>query len=172
MERRSGYSESPAHRRGDPRQGKLIAQLARQRQRLKDYQDRKRTLESRRHIFRHDVELDSIFSVLKFGLVLIIQFVLKEYLGDARMEALTFLERIATLPARLRILPDVEILTFEYNRRDPDVMALLTQHAEAINARRLRTRSGRTLQLRVDPAPPPARPPPGRTKSRDRFHPK
>lgn len=151
---------------------KLSSQLDRQRRLLKEYQDRKRTLESRRRIFRHDVELDSIFSVLKFGLVLTIQFVLKEYLGDARMEALTFLERMATLPARLRILPEVEILTFEYNRRDPDVMALLTQHCDAINARGLRTRSGRSLQIRVDPPPPPVRPPPARTKSKDRFHPK
>jgi hypothetical protein len=151
---------------------KLNNQLARQRLLLKEYQERKQTLESRRRIFRHDVELDSIFSVLKFGLVLTIQFVLKEYLGDARMEALTFLERMATLPARLRILPEVEILTFEYNRRDPDVMALLAQHCDAITARGLRTHSGRTLQVRVDPAPPPPRPPPGRTKSKDRFHPK
>jgi hypothetical protein len=165
------HKHTQAVSRSEKKTTKLSRQLDRQRRLLKEYQQRKRTLESRRRIFRHDVELDSIFSVLKFGLVLIIQFVLKEYLGDARMEALTFLERMATLPARLRILPEVEILTFEYNRRDPDVMALLTQHCDALNARHLRTRSGRTLQIRVDPAPPPARPPPGRTKSKDRFHP-
>ena len=86
------------------------------------------------------------------------------------MEALTFLDRVATLPARLRVLPKVELLTFAYNQRDPEVMALLTQHCEAINARALRTRSGRTLRLRVDPAPPPTHPPPDRTKSTCRFH--
>ena len=86
------------------------------------------------------------------------------------MEALTFLERVATLPARLRLLPQVELLTFVYNERDPDVMALLTQHCEAINARALRTRSGRTLRVQVDPAPRPSRPPPARTKSTSRFH--
>ena len=157
--------------RSEKKATKLSSQLDRQRQLLKQHQERKRTLDSRRRIFRHDVELDSIFSVLKFGLVLTILFVLKEYFGDARMEPITFLERVATLPARLRVLPDIEILTFEYNQRDPDVMALLSQHCDAINTRGLRTRTGRTLRLRVDPAPPPSRPPPGRTKSRDRFHP-
>jgi hypothetical protein len=145
-------------------------QLERQQRRLQDNRDEQATIESRRRIFKHDVELDSIFSVLKVGLVLAITFVLKEYLGNARMEPLTFLDRVATLPARLRLLPDLEILTFEHSHRDPDVMALLTEHCAAINARGLRTRSGRTLRIQVDPAPPPSRPPTGRrTKSGDRF---
>ena len=158
--------------RGEKKTALLSTQLERQRRQLKQQQARQQTLESRRRIFKHDVELDSIFSVLKFGLVLTIQFVLKNYLADARMEAITFLERVATLPARLRVLPQLEILTFAYNQRDPDVMALLSKQCDAINARALRTRSGRTLRVQVDPAPPPVRPPPNRTKSKDRFHPK
>lgn len=157
--------------RSDRKTARLNAQLERQRRQLELHQQRQAELESRRRIFKHDVELDSIFSVLKVGLVLTIMFVLKQYLGDARMEALTFLERVATLPARLRVLPEVELLSFAYNQRDPEVMALLTQHCDAINARQLRTRSGRTLRVRIDPAPPPARPPPDRTKSSRRFHP-
>lgn len=148
------------------------SRLKRQQDQLERHRDEQATIESRRRIFKHDIELDSIFSVLKVGLVLVITFVLKEYLGGARMEALTFLERVATLPARLRLLPQFEILTFEYNHRDPDVMALLTAQCDTINARGLKTRSGRTLQIHVDPAPPPTRPPTGRrTKSMERFHP-
>jgi hypothetical protein len=157
--------------RSERKTDRLSHQVERQRKQLEQYQQRQATLQSRRRIFKHDVELDSLFSVLKVGLVLTIMFVLKEYLGGARMEAVTFLERVATLPGRLRILPKVEILTFTFNQRDPDVMALLTQHCEAINARALRTRSGRTLRLQIDPAPPPLRPPPDRTKSSSRFHP-
>lgn len=139
---------------------------------LEKHRDEQATLESRRRIFKHDVELDSLFSVLKVGLVLAITFVLKEYLGKARMEPLTFLDRIATLPARLRITPQLVILTFAYNRRDPDVMALLGAYCDAVNARGLRMRSGRTLRMLVDPAPPPTRPSTGRrTKSMERFHP-
>ena len=120
----------------------------------------RQSLESRRRIFRHDVELDSLFAVLKVAMVLLVTFVLKEYLGDARMAPVTFLERLATLPGRLRLTPELEIVTFDYNTRDPEVMALLATHAQAINARRLRTRSGRVLRIAVDPAPPPRRPPP------------
>ena len=123
------------------------------------------TLESRRQIFRHDVELDSLFAVLKVGLVLLVRFVLKEYLSDSSMAPVTFLERMATLPGRLRIMPDMEIVTFDYNTRDPEVMALLTTHHEAINARRLRTRSGRVLRIEIEPAPAPRRPPPAGTRS-------
>jgi len=156
----------------DAKTERLTKKLERQQQQLKAAQDRTADLESRRRIFQHDVELDSIFSVLKVGLVLTIKLVLREYLGDARMEPITFLERFATLPARLRILPNLEIVTFEFNQRDPAVMALLTQHCDAINARALRTRSGRTLRVLVDPAPPPTRPPTGRAKPMDRFRPK
>jgi hypothetical protein len=133
--------------------------------------EKREELESRRRIFKHDVELDSLFSVLKVGMVLLVTYVLKEYLGDARMEPVTFLERLATLPARLRMAPGLEIVTFEYNHRDPDVMAILAEHCETINARQLHTRSGRVLRIHVDPPPPPKRPPPAnrRVNSGDRF---
>jgi hypothetical protein len=145
---------------------KLDADLEQKRAKRKD-------LESRRTILQHDVELDSIFALFKVGLVLLVTFVLKEYLANARMEATTFLERLATLPARLRTTPQLEILTFEYNKRDPDIMALLAQQCEGINNRGLRMRSGRILQVRVEPAPPPRCPPPTnqRVKPGDRFRP-
>jgi hypothetical protein len=151
---------------------RLSTQLERKKEQLEQNQARYATLDSRRQIFQHDVELDSLFALFKVGLVLLVTFVLKEYLGNPSMEVLTFLERVATLPARLRILPKFEVLTFEYNQRDPDVMALLTKQCEAINARALRTPSGRTLRVQVDPPPPPTRPPTGRTKTVERFRPK
>jgi len=158
--------------RSEKKTEQASTQLERLQDRLERHQNEQATLESRRRIFKHDVELDSIFGVLKVGLVLTITFVLKEYLGGARMEALTFLERVATLPARLRVLPQLEIITFEYNHRDPDVMALLAAQCDAINARKLKLRNGRTLRIQVDPAPPPTRPPTGRrTKSMERFRP-
>ncbi len=139
--------------------------------RLDKYQEKEKKLESRRKIFAHDVELDSLFSLLKVGLVLMITYVLREYLGNACMDALTFLDRLATLPARLLVTPNLEIVTFEYNRRDPDVMALLEKFCESINSRGLRTRSNRKLRIQVDPAPKPDRPPPDRLrcKSGGRF---
>lgn len=138
---------------------------------LQGYAARQEELESRRHIFAHDVELDSLFSLLKVGLVLLVTYVLREYLSQARMDAVTFLERVATLPARVRQMPELEIVTFEYNRRDPEVMGLLAGCCAALNARALRARCGRTLRFQVDPAPTAARPPPpgSRAGSGDRF---
>jgi hypothetical protein len=108
--------------------------------------------------------------VFKVGLVLLVTLVLKDYLGDACMAPVTFLERIATLPGRLRLMPDLEIVSFEYNHRDPQVMALLAENCEAINALKLRTRSDRVLRIEVDPPPKPPRPPPRpRTTSGRRF---
>ena len=139
--------------------------------RLDGYQKTKEKLEGRKKILKHDVESDSLFSLLKVGLVLLITYVLREYLGNASMDALTFLERVATLPARLRVTPTLEIVTFEYNRRDPDVMTLLEKYCEAINSRGLLTRSNRKLRIQIDPAPKPDRPPPDRERcnSNGRF---
>ena len=129
-------------------------------------------LQERRRIYRHDVELDSLFGVLQVGLVFLVTYLLRVFFEDAQMDPVTFLERLATLPARRTLTPQQEIITFEYNRRDPEVMELLVTYHEAINARALRLRSGRILRIDVDPAPKPARPPPAqrRTKSGDRFH--
>lgn len=131
---------------------------------MEERRSQRETLDQRRQIFRHDVALDSLFAVLKVGLVLLVRFALKEYLGDSSMAPVTFLERLATLPGRMRVMPDLEIVTFDYNTRDPEVMALLATHRDAINARRLRTRSGRVLRIEVEPAPPPRRTPPTGTR--------
>ncbi len=145
--------------------------LNRTKERLRNATAEEQALSSRRKIFKHDVELDSLFNLLKVGLTLMVTFVLKEYLGNARMDVVTFLERVATLPARLRVLPECELLTFEYNRRDPEVMALLSAQCDAMNALGLRTRSGRYLKISIDPAPRPSRPRPDRprVKTEDRF---
>ncbi len=148
-----------------------IAKINHENAKQDSYLYKEEELNSRRRIFKHDVELDSIFSVMKVGIVLLITYVLKEYFGNARMGPITFLERVATLPARLHYTPELEILTFEYNRRDPDIMAILIEECEAINIRQLKMRSGRILRIKVDPAPPPRIPPPKnrRTRPGDRF---
>lgn len=151
-------------------QAKVKQQQRQQRQ--QERVDRFSKLEERKQIYRHDVELDSLWGVMQVGLVFLVTYLLKVFFNDARMDPVTFLDRVATLPARRNLTPHIEIITFEYNRRDPEVMALLLAHHEAINARALRLRSGRILRIQVDPAPQPTRPPPSqrRTNSEDRFH--
>ena len=139
--------------------------------RLNKYRDREDLLHSRRTIFKHDVELDSLFALLKVGMVLLVTYVLKEYFDNARMSVGTFLDRVATLPATLHQTPQLEIVTYEYNRRDPEVMGLLESYAEAINARGLRLRSGKKLYIKIELPPKPRHPPPpsSRAGTGDRF---
>lgn len=146
--------------------------MERTKAKLSKYREQEESLKDRTKIFAHDVELDSLFSVFKVCLVLLVTYVLREYFGNARMDAITFLERVATLPARLRMTPELEIVTFEYNARDPDVMFLLKKYSESINNRGLLTRNNRKLRIQVEPAPAPARQPPSaekRCKSNCRF---
>jgi hypothetical protein len=148
--------------------------LARTRVALQANADRQAEIEGQRHIFAHDVELDSLLSLCKVGLVLLVIFVLKEYLAAARMAVDTFLDRVANLPGELRATPDLEILTLDYNERDPEVMGFLASHLDAINAKRLTLRSGKVLRLQIAKPPPrpPGRPPPPpntRTGTGDRF---
>jgi len=148
---------------------KLDSQVERCERKQQQQRDRSETLQSRAEIVQHDVELDSLFGVLKWGLVLVLQWVLREYFKNTTMDVVTFLQRVLTLPARQRIMPEVEIVTFAYNDRDPEVMRFLERHCDSINARKLRMRSGRVLRVCVDPAPATIRPPPKWSKSSDHF---
>lgn len=153
------------------RMQKIENQVKRTTGQLETWTEQRTSIQDQRQIFAHDVELDSLFSVLKVGLTLLVTFVLKNYLGDARMDPTTFLQRMATLPATIRTTPQLELVTFEYNQRDPEVMGLLQAHCQAINDRGLRLRSGRTLRIVVEDAPERVRPPPpnSRVGSGDRF---
>ena len=124
---------------------------------LKSYREEHDVLGSRMKILAHDVELDSIFNVLKVGLTLMVTYVLRQLLDNPRMGPMTFLDRIATLPARQRLTADHEHVTFEYNPRDPTAMALLTASCDRINALDLPMRSGRRLRIAVETPPSPRR---------------
>ena len=93
-----------------------------------DYSTARRQWRSHARPPRHAQQ--PIFGVLKAALVQTIQYVLKEYFNNSRMDPITFLQRVVTLLARLRVLPDLEILTFAHNSRDPDVMDLLKQRCD------------------------------------------
>jgi hypothetical protein len=119
--------------------------------RLTRYEDEKDKLQRNAKILAHDVELDGIFNALKVGLTLLATFVLRKMLGNARLKPVTFLERIAYLPARQHFEGEYEHIIFEYNTRDTDIMALLGAHCKTINSMNLRMRSGYTLRVGVLP---------------------
>ena len=84
---------------------KAKAQYEQRRQRQQERVDRFLQLQPRQQIFRHDVELDSLFGVLQVALVFLVSYLCKEFFDDARMAPVTFLERLATLPARRYLTP-------------------------------------------------------------------
>lgn len=119
-------------------------------EKLAGYRDQQFDLTLHRDILAHDVELDSIFNVLKVGLTLLITFVLRTMLDRARMNPSTFLERVATLHARQRFAAEFEYITFEYNHRDPTTMAMLIACCDHVNALKLPMRSGHILHVAVE----------------------
>jgi hypothetical protein len=135
------------------RHDKAQAQIDRTKAALQKHRDEREKLEDRTEILAHDTELDSIFNVLKVGLTLLVTHVLRKMLDNARMSPVTFLERVATLPARQRMTRDYEYITFEYNRRDPKIMELLIANCDGINALNLPMRSGRILRVAVEEPP-------------------
>ena len=95
-ERRALATETRRDGAALARKEKTLEKLSREHEaterRVQEHRAHRESLESRRTIFRHDVELDSIFALLKVGLVFLVTYALKEYLGAARMEPVTFLD--------------------------------------------------------------------------------
>ena len=137
--------------RGEKKALQLKTRLELQTQLLNDQEVLRQALQSRRTILKRDVELNSIYGVLMVTLMRAIQYALEEYVSNARMYPIAFLERVVTLLARLRVLTDIEILTFAYDRRDPDVMGLLKQPCGSVEARSLRALRGRIMRVQLDP---------------------
>jgi len=129
------------------------ALLQRTTDRVEHYNEQKLDLATKTKILAHDVELDSLFNVLKVGFTLLVTYVLRTMLDGARITPATFLDRIATLPARQRLTDKYEYVTFEYNPRDPTMMALLVANCPTINALQLPMRSGLILQVAVEDPP-------------------
>lgn len=108
----------------------------------------KTQLEARREIYLFDVELDQIISVFKMGCALLVQALLFLYFGGQAIEFNTFVRHILALPGT-RILTDrTETIRFRANRRDPEMMALLEQACERINATN-HQRNGRAVRFEV-----------------------
>lgn len=96
----------------------------------------KALLESRREIFQTDVELDQIFSVLKSGFVFILQFLLRRFFKNLKMDPVTFAHQILLLPG-VRITTSItETIRFQAHRRNPEMMKALEAACEQFNALR------------------------------------
>ena len=109
-----------------------------------------------REIYVRDTTRDGIATCLKMAALMLIEYVLKEYFGDLRMEVRTFIEAFVWLPVTMRETPTTRTYEIEASERSPeDTKRLRVACAEA--TRRKLVADGRRLRFNVrDPgdAPP------------------
>lgn len=109
-------------------------------------------LESRRVIYRADVELDQIVSVYKLGFVLLCELVLRELFAGTRMTLATFMRQILHLPAKRYIQGTKDHLQLACPP-NAEVREAVEAACERVNAMKLR-RNGRVLHLSVEARAP------------------
>lgn len=115
---------------------------------IADKKTEKARLESRREILQTDVELDQGLSVLKAGFVLILQFLLRTFFNNLKMDPVTFANQILLLPG-VRLTTDTTVtIRFQAHRRNPEMMEALEKACEIFNSMR-HTRDGRLLRFEV-----------------------
>lgn len=101
-----------------------------------------------RRIFERDMTRDSIATVLKVMVAMLVQFVLREYFKGANMEYRTFIEHYVNLPVTVVTSNGRTIHRIEANRRNPERTDALRLACGELNRRRLR-RDGRLLLYEV-----------------------
>ncbi|MCP3963115.1 MAG: hypothetical protein GY719_35190 [bacterium] len=105
-----------------------------------------------REIYARDPSRDTVMTCLKLNALLLLEFVLKEYFGDLRMEWRTFIEQYLLLAVTVRTSQRRVLYQIHANDRQPQRMAQLREACNAIN-KRLIQREERLLKFEViDPA--------------------
>jgi hypothetical protein len=107
-----------------------------------------------REIYARDPGRDNVMTCLKLNALLLLEFVLKEYFGDLRMEWRTFIEQYLFLAVTVRTSHRRVLYQIHANERQPERMAQLRAACDAINSRRIH-RDKKLLKFEViDPSPP------------------
>ncbi|MCP4243201.1 MAG: hypothetical protein GY772_21815, partial [bacterium] len=88
-------------------------------------------------IYVRDTGRDSIMTCLKLGALALVEFVLQEYFGGARMQWRTFIEQFVALPVTVRTRSNYRLYQFHANKRQPEQMARLAAAVVELNRRQL-----------------------------------
>lgn len=112
---------------------------------------RRTKLEPQQTIRQLDVAQDSVLTATKLTLLLLISFVLREYLPGMRMTPHTFISRVFSVRGRKEVSLDEERIVFYENPRDPEVNTALVEACRHLNSRHLR-RKGRLLRYSTESA--------------------
>jgi hypothetical protein len=110
--------------------------------------EQNKLLSTPRTIYVRDTNRDNIMTCLKLTALLLVEFVLKEYFGDVRMEWRTFIEEFNLLPVTVRTSADRVLYQIHPNPRNPRQMGFLQGACEEINRRDIR-RGKRLLHYEV-----------------------
>ena len=105
-------------------------------------------LDSRRTIYRSDVELDQIATVYKLGFALLAETAMRDFFGGVRMSVETFTRQILHLPATKCTYKHEVVIQFACPP-DKAVRAALEDACKRVNDLQL-SRDGRALRLGVD----------------------
>jgi hypothetical protein len=106
-----------------------------------------------REIYARDPTRDNVMTCLKLNVLLLLQFVLKEYFGDLGMEWRSFIEQFVLLPVTVRTSRRRVVYQIQANSRQPQRMAQLRSACAEVNRRQLH-RAERLLRFEVVDPPP------------------
>jgi hypothetical protein len=107
-----------------------------------------------REIYARDPGRDNVMTCLKLNALLLLEFVLKEYFGDLRMEWRTFIEQFLYLAVTVRTSHRRVLYQIHENVRQPERMAQLRVACDAINSRRIHRGKDLLKFEVVEPASP------------------
>jgi hypothetical protein len=114
--------------------------------------DREKKLEPRQKIRQLDTALDSILTSTKLTCLLLISFVLREYLSTISMSPQTFVSRVFSIRGRRELRPGDDAVIFYENPRDPELTRALEEACTHLNAKKL-VRDGRRVRYCVEDPP-------------------
>lgn len=101
-----------------------------------------------REIFERDTTRENVATALTLSVMMLVEWVLREYMGGARMELETFLSYFLYLPVEVRTSWHKVRYRMAVDDLAPDKLELLIKACEEINRRRIK-RAGRRLVFEV-----------------------
>ena len=99
-------------------------------------------------IYQRDTGRDSVMTCLKLTMLSLLEFVMQEYFGGARMQWRTFIEQFVALPVTVRTSKRRRVYEIQANLRQPQRMAQLEAALVEVNRRGLK-QSDRSLVFRL-----------------------
>jgi hypothetical protein len=117
---------------------------------IQDAREQQVKLEPQKRIRQLDAALDSVLTATKLAAMMLITFVLREYLTVDAMNPQTFASRVMTVRGRKEIRAEEERVFFYENPRDPETNQALKVACRELNRRKLQ-RGGRLLIYETSP---------------------